>query len=487
MKIKPIFSADHFIHPIRGYDMNSGNADWANRIGTMELLCGKCGNTLNVVWDQAGQDIRCPHCGNTIHIPAMDASVPTHDEDGFGAPAEDDFLTKARLLLQRKLLVICGSCGERLTVEQRLAGKTLRCPACGGQIRIPHQADEDDFPDVSTRMDVLDITEEPEPSPIESDAYLSAESDKNRSRSKWPVAIVLILMTGLAGIAIGYILRGRGGGGVPEEKPPTSTAPARREQVPTTKPTVTTLPVVAATMPVTPPVKAKAAMKVRRVKTAILADGLVPAPLGRMFLYVKVDVIASEDALSINVTGGDVVLESDAGKIAPLGLALTGSIVPLVARGGTIVVKPLAGRIETFVFVVPEEFDEGKLKIAGIGECELPALPAFSAPDPSAIVGTYAEAGRYLRVAFKNPIMERLRAGPVHGLVISKQGERLTIAFPTTGLRGLVHSANVGTYAVILTDGKTHLQCHLRLIDSGKRLILYLSEKPYHQIIYEKK
>ncbi len=261
----------------------------------MELLCGKCGNTLNVVWEQSGQDIRCPHCGNTIHIPVMDDSAPTHDEDDSDAPADDEFLTKARLLLQRKLLVICGSCGERLTVEQRLAGKVLRCPACGGQIHIPHQADEDDLPDISTRMDVLDITEKPEPSPIESDAYLSAESDEDRGWGRWPIAIVLIVMTGLAGIAIGYILRGQGGD-TPDEKPPTSTAPARPEPAPTTKPTVTIPPVVATTVPVTPKPKPKAVLKVRQAKTAILADGVVPAPLGRMFLYVKVDVIAGEDA-----------------------------------------------------------------------------------------------------------------------------------------------------------------------------------------------
>jgi DNA-directed RNA polymerase subunit RPC12/RpoP len=274
----------------------------------------------------------------------MDDSAPTHDKGDPGGRGDDDFLTKAKLLLQRKLLVICGSCGERLTVEQRLAGRTLRCPACGGQILIPHQADEDDFPDISTHMDVLDITEELEPSPTESDAYLSAESDEDRGRSRWPVAIILIVMTGLAGIVIGYILRGQGGRGVPEEKPPTSIAPARPEPAPTTRPTVTIPPVVATTRSVTPLPKPKAIMRIRQVKTAILADGLVPAPLGRMFLYVKVDVIASRDALSINVTGGDVVLESESGKIAPLGMSATGSIVPMVARGGMIVVKPSAGR-----------------------------------------------------------------------------------------------------------------------------------------------
>ena len=458
----------------------------------MELLCGKCGSTLNVVWDQAGQDIQCPHCGHTIHVPAMDDSLPPADEHYPGEPVEaagetdeDDFLTKAKLLLQRKLLLVCGSCGERLTVEQRLAGKVLRCPACGGQIHIPLQADEESFPDVGERMEVLDITAEEPPPPADTAAYLAAESDKDAGPNRWTVAIILIVMTGLAGVVIGYILRGHGGEKPPEDKPPISTVPVRPKP-PTIKPTTTPV-VVVTTKPIIPPSKPQTAVKVLRAKTEVLAYGLTPAPLGKTFLFVTTNIFSGRTALDIDTTGGAVVLDSEAGKISPLGLAATDSIVPRSARASVISIPPAATRLETFVFLVPEEFDGGKLTITGVGEAELPALPAFSAPDPSAIIGEYVEAGRYLRVAFENPIMERLRAGGVHRLVIRKRGERLAIALPPTRLRGMAHSANAGTFAAMLTDGKTHLQCHLRLIDSGKRLILYLSEKPFHQIIYKKK
>ncbi len=241
----------------------------------MKLLCGKCGNTLNVVWGQAGRacdstelaEVRCPHCGHTIHMPATDDSLPPADgrhpdksvEDDRW---EDDFLTKAKLLLQRKVLVICGSCGERLTVEQRLAGRVLRCPACGGQIHIPLQADEESFPEVNKHMEVLDITAEEPSSPIETAAYLVAEPEEDASGGMWATAIVLIVMTGLAGVAIGYILRGRGTGKPPDERPPISTVPARPRPVPTTQPIrPTTKPAVGVTtMPVIPPPKPQAAV-----------------------------------------------------------------------------------------------------------------------------------------------------------------------------------------------------------------------------------
>ena len=107
----------------------------------MELLCGGCGGTLSVE-DAAGSEQRCPHCGRAIRVPgAAPAEGAGQDTPVTPLPEGDDladeFLTKARLALKKKLLVVCGSCGERLTVEQHLAGNGARGPACGGQIRIP--------------------------------------------------------------------------------------------------------------------------------------------------------------------------------------------------------------------------------------------------------------------------------------------------------------------------------------------------------------
>ncbi len=260
----------------------------------MKLLCGKCGNALNVVWDQAGRACRCPHCGHTIHMPATDDSLPPADErypDKCAASCgpveddgEDDFLTKAKLLLQRKVLVICGSCGERLTVEQRLAGKVLRCPACGGQIHIPLQADEESFPQADTHMEVLDVAAEESLSPIETAEYLVAEPEKDAGGGgMWATAIVLIVMTGLAGVAIGYILRGRSAGKPPDENPPISTVPAKPKPVSPTQPIrPTTKPAVGVTTkPVIPPPKPQAAVEVMRVKTGVPTDEPAPAPPGK--------------------------------------------------------------------------------------------------------------------------------------------------------------------------------------------------------------
>jgi hypothetical protein len=43
-----------------------------------------------------------------------------------------------------------------------------------------------------------------------------------------------------------------------------------------------------------------------------------------------------------------------------------------------------------------------------------------------------------------------------------------------------------GLYAAVLKRGDSVLDAKLRLIDGGKRLILYLSDEPFHQITYDR-
>ena len=97
----------------------------------MDLLCGQCGHTLRVEDDSPRSEHTCPACGHVIRVPADDAPA------GAEADLADEYLTKARLSLRKKLLVRCPSCGERLTVEQGLAGRTILCPECREQIDVP--------------------------------------------------------------------------------------------------------------------------------------------------------------------------------------------------------------------------------------------------------------------------------------------------------------------------------------------------------------
>ena len=364
----------------------------------MELLCGKCGRTQNFEPDQAGRACYCLHCGHTIHVPAAGGSQPTGGDDcppvsEHGDAGEDEFLTKARLMLQRKVLVICGSCGERLKVEQRLCGKVLRCPACGRQINIPLQSDDDHLPDVAVNtdthydsdfdsgepMEVLDAGADDSPrpetpmdisaSPVEESAPRSekAQTDDG-SAARWITAIVLVAMIAVASAVIWRIVRGHGDagvveslnddGGVPAVVTPAAPRPAPvTPAVPESHPPVTITP-----KPETPSHIPKASLKILGAEMKVLADEVVPAPLGKVFLYVQVKVYAGQDAVKIASAGKGVALNCDVGEIFSAGLADDGSGMPAPARQAAIVVEAISAEIVTFVFIVPDgAFNGGKL------------------------------------------------------------------------------------------------------------------------------
>jgi hypothetical protein len=71
--------------------------------------------------------------------------------------------------------IACSSCGVKLKVKDHLAGKTGKCPGCGGKIKIPHpQAKADPLPDLSGFGGML---EDPDDLPAETRDNNSALSE----------------------------------------------------------------------------------------------------------------------------------------------------------------------------------------------------------------------------------------------------------------------------------------------------------------------
>ncbi|KPK85707.1 MAG: hypothetical protein AMJ81_03115, partial [Phycisphaerae bacterium SM23_33] len=94
---------------------------------------------------------------------------------------------------------------------------------------------------------------------------------------------------------------------------------------------------------------------------------------------------------------------------------------------------------------------------------------------------------RHLKLSFDDPVMEQVRASGRHQLVITADRQRFKIAVPPTGLSGTCIFQQQGLYAAVFTHGGKALPCHLRLLPGGKQLVLYLADRPYHQVIYEKR
>jgi len=488
----------------------------------VELLCGGCGRTLSVEDGDAGQDVRCAYCGRRIRIPALGADDSVTVAEDVLVPMDqredlaDDFLTKARLALKNKLLVVCGACGERLTVEQRLAGKVARCPSCGEQIHIPSVGSpietEELMAEVPARSEMLDLMDathpgEPRPAPppqpphrlppppAETEATpvmprRHAPAPTQHGGSQAARVFVAAALAAGGGILVGYLIWHEMDDQhkTPQSQRVAQTPASGKQADPRPIPTPATTPIArTATAPAPKTIERKAVLAVQSADVSYLAGGgTVPAPFDKAFLHVTVKITAGDKPVTIDPAAG-VALTIDGGTQVPsLGVVRPDAVVPTACRDLTFSVPPDESRTPTFVFVVPTDIEGGRLKVAGVGERDLANLTAPGIVAPAALAGTYVEATRYLKVGFNDPIKEALRASAPHRLVIRPDGAAFKVAVDPTGLTGRAGEVQGRTLAT-LTDGMHTLRCGLRLIDSGRKLILYLAKSPYQQIIYARK
>ena len=467
----------------------------------MEILCANCGRMLSLEQDRVGRDVRCPYCGNIVHVPAMgDGSTctdaPTEPDHEQHLP--DEFVTKAKLLLQKKLLVVCGSCGERLTVDQRLEGKTIQCPSCGSTVDVPTVSAEtmplEDTGDLTQtgQEGLTDFAQGTKTEPIGSVSSPSAsirlaKPSRNIGWGKWLVVIILAAGLGISTVYIGYTMSGSSGdkGIVKPDIPSKTSDTDGHKNTPSAR-------AVAATIPTRPSkpvvVNIQPAVKLVDVSTTALADNGIPAKLGKVFLYVSCDITAGSGDLKISPVR-DVSIDCKEGQIPSIGICDENLPILQIAKENDLIIKARKHRRIKFIFIVPEGISMAMLMIKGMENIILPELKQPFPISLSGLVGKYIESGRYLKLEFGNPIMEKFRLSSRHYLIIRKRQDKYTIFIPQLGIQGVIlqRANDRNEYPVILSAGGDTLRCRIRAIDSGKRIILYLSDKPYHQLMYSKK
>jgi DNA-directed RNA polymerase subunit RPC12/RpoP len=511
----------------------------------VDLLCGGCGNTLAVDDGKAGQSIECPRCNHVIHVPGGDDDEglldPSRSSHPPGKEVADEFLTKARMVLKRKLLVQCGHCGERLTVSQRMSGKQARCPSCSKDIHIPSfQTDElpprrakDGAPEAQPAEQEAgeeleevvvaakdDLGDDVEPLLAVAVAAVSAATASTAAGATQagpagaaaatagkPADLRQYLPVAIGAVAIALVLALIYHGGQHNTPPPSdevSQAPLPKPDdhpaaipTPTSAGTVTvanTANSVKPPVPAPPPPPPEA--NVANIKAtdavflALAGDALVPAPLGKAYLQVKVFLTAGDAPATVD-RADQVVLESVGGKTPALGvLAAEPSIIPAVAKPVHVSLAAGATKAFTFVFLVPVSFDGGTVKVAGMGESEVPTFTK-TMPGAEALAGNFAESGRHLRLSLETPVMEDVRAAGKLQLNIRREEDKKTEAvrylasLEPAGLRGEVKPGADGVFAVTFVNGDGKLDCGIRLVEE-RRLVLYLSGEPFHQVIFEK-
>lgn len=300
--------------------------------------------------------------------------------------------------------------------------------------------------------------------------------------------VVVSLLTGLLGVLMGRLWeKGRApvdDFGLPEPHPvaprhPSAPAPSPRPE-PQSRPAA---PVPPPEPEPAPPPLARVEVTAARI-SGLGPDGLVPAPLGKCYVEVTADVTAGAEAPNVEAAGG-VVLASGGTEFAAIVRPADGPL-PLVARASAATVPAVGSQTESFVFVVPATVRTGTIEVLGVGAAPLGRIERTDAPPVEALAGTYEETSRRLKVAFDHPAMERVRASGKGRLVVTPDGDEFLVRLSTAGLAGAAQFEREGTYKALLAGRDGDLSCHLRLIDGGSKLVLYLADKPYHHVIYRR-
>ncbi len=84
-----------------------------------------CGKSFKAKEQLAGRTAKCPACGGKLKIP--DAARQSDDTSPRQATSRGESTVTAKC-----------QCGKQFKAKRSLAGRTVKCPACGGVLKIPH-------------------------------------------------------------------------------------------------------------------------------------------------------------------------------------------------------------------------------------------------------------------------------------------------------------------------------------------------------------
>ena len=538
----------------------------------MQLLCGQCGNTLDLEDSKGGVTVDCGHCGRVLPAP-----LPNQEDFEVGLP--DDFLKPdgdvgyavlVRKAMKRKIHVACGSCGRGLTVSFALAGKKARCPACKDMIRIPFPDEEGE--DIKVKLaEVPEPTEvaaepgrfqpaialddgealanlaeaaaasEAEPVPFDALARAAAEfeqetyrgygatvDDEDRDRldllAAWTApttagvdALAQAELTEAASaapriarrqqllqkrkrvspmgwLAVAALILAAAGVGLwvapkffPQDTGPTVAKPGPGKGGKTPK------PVNPRPKPKTPKPKPKPKPKpatcdvVAAWADPFAGEGYAPARPDRVYRKITAVVQAGDKPVSLKTYGADVTLSVGGETYASLGSPASAGMLAMHPAQRTFEMKPRTSKRVTFLFDVPAEpasFGAGVLALQSIEEIDVPAA-APPAGDIPAQPTKFVEAPpRNLRPMLQHPVMAAVQGAINQTLVLSNGGAVLKITIPEASVSGTAVETSPGHYTATLRRDEATLACRLRVLDQGKRVILYLADEPFHEITY---
>jgi hypothetical protein len=226
------------------------------------------------------------------------------------------------------------------------------------------------------------------------------------------------------------------------------------------------------------------------ITTPFGPGGYYPAGLGSTYWKMTAEIKAGTDPIAFRAMGKDVQLVFAFGGKAVDSMGLvedspaSAGPLPRRARQETISIKPGQSRKVTLLFEVPMGMSECELVIGKL-RCPRKIKSDVEPISPASLAGTFVEvAPRNLQPMLADPVMSAIQSAGQQQLAVRPNGNGLEIEIPQAHVYGLATRAGQDVYGVDLTYGEYRLAANLRFVDGGRTAILYLVDRPFHQITY---
>ncbi len=236
------------------------------------------------------------------------------------------------------------------------------------------------------------------------------------------------------------------------------------------------------------PIKPRCDIRMVAAET-VAGGGYFPAGVGEVYWRVRVRITGGRRPVKLEAHGSDVRLVAGSDRYPSLGLAAEDQadrLLPRIANEAVVEVAPRQSRDLTFVFRAPRELDGASLFVRDVALKEL-TLPKRTQPPPAAaLAGTYVEQQpRSLKPLLRHPVMAALQAAPSHEITLAPgEGGDLAVSVPAAEVTGTARSISPGVYHAALDYGGEELGATMRFVEGGRRMVLYLADRPFHQLVY---
>ncbi|MCL2701937.1 MAG: hypothetical protein FWE88_09650 [Phycisphaerae bacterium] len=220
-------------------------------------------------------------------------------------------------------------------------------------------------------------------------------------------------------------------------------------------------------------------------RDAFVANGYLAAPLGKLFLKLRVDVQAGPANLTLDPAAANLAC-ADGTSIACRGFEPPEGRLPAWPTASPKTLAPGENQSVTLVFEVPQEhhLDGARLDWPDVGQKPVPPIRQSSVL-ANEWDGPWAEQPpRNLRPLPHDPLRADVQQATRLTLALHQRADQYDVTLAPLGLQGLASPTPHGDLHVELRRDNQSLPVTLRLIDNGRAILLYLDDEPMRQITF---